>query len=114
MYSVRCEGVRMMADSIHWYIHLHGNRSFPGLFQCPVYTLQKWRGKAWEYLSHVTSRSTCTCKLKSLVASWLHFLCPEQLPYSRKYWRSLNLEVWSRAAEIKILADLNLAVVLYI
>ena len=36
------------------------------------------------------------------------------IPYSRKYWRSLNLAVWSRAAEIKILADLNLAVVPYI
>ena len=35
-----------------------------------------------------------------------------QLPYSRKYWRSLNLAVWSQAAKIKILADLNLAVVL--
>ena len=23
------------------------------------------------------------------------------IPYSRKYWRSLNLAVWSRAAEIK-------------
>ena len=33
------------------------------------------------------------------------------IPYSRKYWRSLNLAVWSRAAEIKILADFNLAVV---
>ena len=33
------------------------------------------------------------------------------IPYSRKYWRSLNLVVWSRAAEIKILADFNLAVV---
>ena len=32
------------------------------------------------------------------------------LLYSRKYWRSLNLAVWSRAAEIKILANLNLAV----
>ena len=37
-----------------------------------------------------------------------------QVPYSRKYWRSLNLAVWSRAAEIKVLADLNLAVVPYI
>ena len=36
------------------------------------------------------------------------------LPYSRKHWRSLNLAVWSWAAEIKILADLNLAVVPYI
>ena len=36
------------------------------------------------------------------------------IPYSRKYWRSLNLAVWSRAAEIKILAGLNLAVVPYI
>ena len=35
------------------------------------------------------------------------------LPYSRKYWLSLNLAVWFRAAEIKILADLNLAVVPY-
>ena len=32
------------------------------------------------------------------------------IPYRRKYWRSLNLAVWSRAAEIKTLADLNLAV----
>ena len=32
------------------------------------------------------------------------------IPYSRNYWRSLNLAVWSRAAEIKILADFNLAV----
>ena len=30
--------------------------------------------------------------------------------YGRKYWRSLNLAVCSRAEEIKILADLNLAV----
>ena len=36
------------------------------------------------------------------------------IPYSRKYWWSLNLAVWSRAAEIKMLADLNLAVVPYI
>ena len=35
-----------------------------------------------------------------------------RIPYSRKYWRSLNLAVWSQAAEIKILADLNLAVAL--
>ena len=33
-----------------------------------------------------------------------------RIPYSRKYLRSLNLAVWSRAAEIKTLADLNLAV----
>ena len=32
--------------------------------------------------------------------------------YRRKYWRSLNLAVWSQAVEIKILADLNLAVAL--
>ena len=34
------------------------------------------------------------------------------IPYSRKYWQTLNLAVWSQAAEIKILADLNLAVAL--
>ena len=34
------------------------------------------------------------------------------IPYSQKYWRSLNLAVWSQAAKIKILADLNLAVAL--
>ena len=34
------------------------------------------------------------------------------IPYSRKYWRSLNLAVWSQAAKIKILAELNLAVAL--
>ena len=34
------------------------------------------------------------------------------IPCSRKYWRSLNLAVWSQAAEMKILADLNLAVAL--
>ena len=33
-----------------------------------------------------------------------------QLPYNRKYWRSLNLEVWYWEARIIILADLNLAV----
>ena len=37
-----------------------------------------------------------------------------KLPYSQKYWRSLNLAVWSRVTEIKILGDLNLAVVSYI
>ena len=37
-----------------------------------------------------------------------------QIPYSRKYWRSFNLAVWSGATEIKILADLNLTVVPYI
>ena len=36
--------------------------------------------------------------------------CAKHIPHSRKYWRSLNLAVWSRAAEIKILADLNSAV----
>ena len=41
-------------------------------------------------------------------------ICASCIPYSRKYWRSLNLAIWSRAAEIKILADLNLAVVPYI
>ena len=35
-----------------------------------------------------------------------------KLAYSWKYWRSLNLVVWSQVAEIKILADLNLAVAL--
>ena len=32
-------------------------------------------------------------------------------PYSRKYWQSLNLAVWPQAAEIKLLAVLNLAVI---
>ena len=36
----------------------------------------------------------------------------DNILYSQKYWRSLNLAVWSQAAEIKILADLNLAVAL--
>ena len=36
----------------------------------------------------------------------------QEIPYSRKYWRSLILAVWSQAAEIKILADLNLVVAL--
>ena len=35
-----------------------------------------------------------------------------KIPYSRKYWRSLNLAVWSQVVEIKILANLNLAVAL--
>ena len=37
-------------------------------------------------------------------------LLTSAIPYSRKYWWSLNLAVWSRAAETKILADLNLAI----
>ena len=41
-----------------------------------------------------------------------HSLRHFYIPYSRKDWRSLNLAVWSQAAEIKILADLNLAVAL--
>ena len=32
------------------------------------------------------------------------------LPYSRKYWRALNLAVEPQIAIIRILADLNLAV----
>ena len=45
---------------------------------------------------------------------WVRPLCMDDfyLPYSRKYWRSLNLAVWSQAAKIKILADLNLTVAL--
>ena len=39
-------------------------------------------------------------------------LYAHKLPYSWKYWQSLNLVVWSQAAEIKILVDLNLAVML--
>ena len=37
-------------------------------------------------------------------------LLPYNLPYSRKYRWSLTLAVWSRAVEMKILADINLAV----
>ena len=33
-----------------------------------------------------------------------------QLPYSRKYWRALNLAVEPKIAIERILADLNLAV----
>ena len=32
------------------------------------------------------------------------------VPYSRKYWRELNLAVGSQIAILNILADLNLAV----
>ena len=42
----------------------------------------------------------------------LKTIVESELLYSRKYWRSLNLAVWSQVAKIKILADLNLAVVL--
>ena len=48
--------------------------------------------------------------IPSIFRSNLHPVC--ELPYSRKYWRSLNLAVWSQVAEIKILADLNLTVAL--
>ena len=47
----------------------------------------------------------------NLFGSCVSYIC-HSLPYSRKYWRSLNLAVWSQAAEIKILANLNLAVAL--
>ena len=32
------------------------------------------------------------------------------VPYSRKYWRELNLAVGSQMAIAKVLADLNLAI----
>ena len=58
---------------------------------------------------------TCTCTLVDII---LHqyfamgiMLYSLKLPYGRKYWQSLNLAVWSQAAEIKILAVLNLAVI---
>ena len=33
-----------------------------------------------------------------------------KIPYSRKYWRELNLAVWSQTDITKILADFNLVV----
>ena len=39
-----------------------------------------------------------------------HWLSITQLPYSRKYWRELNLAVEPKIAITRILADLNLAV----
>ena len=51
--------------------------------------------------------------LSNLIGSFtVHAISQTVLPYSRKYWRSLNLAVWPQVAEIKILADLNLVVVL--
>ena len=37
-----------------------------------------------------------------------NYLC--EVPYSRKYWRELNLVVGSQMAIAKVLADFNLAV----
>ena len=38
------------------------------------------------------------------------YICLIILPYSRKYWRELNLAVEPKIAIARILADLNLAV----
>ena len=40
----------------------------------------------------------------------LAFMRINQLPYSRKYWRELNLAIEPKLAIARILADLNLAV----
>ena len=40
----------------------------------------------------------------------LKYIPKLQLPYSRKYWRALNLAVEPKIAIARILADLNLAV----
>ena len=47
-------------------------------------------------------------RLNNLIKWWSGL----NLPYIRKYWRSLNLAVWSQATKIKILADLSLVVAL--
>ena len=44
-----------------------------------------------------------------IVASY-HCCIDTKLPYSRKYWRELNLVVEPQIAITRILADLNLAV----
>ena len=77
-----------------------------------VATHEGVRSLAWvqsvvttSFVAKVCSYCTVTCHWCKIEAFSIY------IPYSRKYWRSLNLAIWSRAAEIKILADLNLAVV---
>ena len=67
---------------------------------------EKRQKVVWRYKNDALSQVYCTFNNPHF-----HLRCFFLIPYSRKYWRSLNLVVWSRAAEKKILADLNLAVV---
>ena len=75
------------------------------------YTVAQFCAETTSYVdtSKLHASLWCTTLVDGLEPNILN-----HIPYSRKYWRSLNLAVWSRAAEIKILADLNLAVVPYI
>ena len=55
-----------------------------------------------------------SCSYKDDIRAWTGglFCCADRIviPYSRKYWRELNLAVGSQIAILNVLADLNLAV----
>ena len=56
----------------------------------------------------------CTACLNRVIGSYANinvsFSLDYNIPYSRKYWRALNLVVEPKIAIERILADLNLAI----
>ena len=88
--------------NLHVYMHILGHTPCACQISrsrapCQVHTCNSQRGSR-----HIHTQND--------TVSIVHALRVNNMPYSRKYWRELNLVVEPKITIARILADLNLAV----